>query len=164
MFSRLVVGIGMTTEDYAAHARHHWCAFEPQSITQIARGRHVVLRKHLSRHLADVLAKAIDAPVEISKDHERHQFPRSLVDPCLERWALRRQGHTVGIGRVLEAAAVAPGFEVDTEQAKQLPVLLQEDLGAPSDLRPSAASITPRSGTSRLLTASNTPRGTAKPV
>jgi hypothetical protein len=64
------------------------------------------------------------------KDHEWYELLRGLVDPRLERCELRRQGHAVGRGRILGAPTVAPGFEVDTKQPKQRPVLLQEDLGA----------------------------------
>jgi hypothetical protein len=83
-----------------------------------------------------ILAKAVEAPIAVAEDHERHQLLRGLVDPGLERGALCRQGYTVGIGRVLEAAFVASGFEVHTQQAERLPALLQEDLGAPSDRPP----------------------------
>ena len=111
-----------------------------------------------------VLAKAVEAPIEVAEDHERHQLLRCFVDPGLDRGALRGQGHTVGIGRVLEAAFVAPGFKMHTKQPQQLPVLLQEDLGAPSH-RPAIRGMDhAKLGTSRLLTASNTPRWTAKPV
>ena len=80
-----------------------------------------------------VLAKAIDAPIEVAEDHERHKLPCRLVDPRLKRGALCRQGDAVGSGRVIEAAAMAPRLEMNAEQPKQLPVLLHEDLGAPTD-------------------------------
>jgi hypothetical protein len=64
-----------------------------------------------------VLAETIEAPIEVAEHHAGGVPGR----PRRSR------------PRVLEAATVAPGFEVDAEQPKQLPVLLQEYLGAPSD-------------------------------
>jgi hypothetical protein len=87
-----------------------------------------------------VLVKPIDAPIEVAEDDERHKFLCGFVDPCLKGLALRRQGHAVGIGRVLEAAVVAPGLQVDTKQPKQLVVFLQKDFGAPSD-RPTVCGV-----------------------
>ena len=80
-----------------------------------------------------IRAKTVEAPIEVAEDHERHQLLRSLVDPGFERGALRRQGHTVRIGRALKAAFMTPGFEVHTQQLERVAVLLHEDLGAPSD-------------------------------
>jgi hypothetical protein len=38
-----------------------------------------------------VFAEAIEAPIEVSKDHEWHKLPCRLVDPRFERGALRAE-------------------------------------------------------------------------